>query len=103
MDCATGPRPIAVVSACLRADGLPTFVFNRVEVTQEEAENGVHYDLAEAALLAAGFEEPFVHFDEDEAPAFLHPAVRRALGRVDDCEANHRTPLEVTSCRASSK
>ena len=73
-------RPISVVSACMTASGTPTFVLNRVEVTPDEAENGVHYYLVEAQLLEDGYEEPFVHFDETEAPAFLHPAVRQYLG-----------------------
>jgi hypothetical protein len=73
-------RSIAVVSACMTAHGAPTFALNEVEVTQEEAENGVHYYLAQANLLEAGYEEPFVHFDAEEAPAFLHPAVRQFLG-----------------------
>ena len=73
-------RPIAVVSACMTRDGTPTFALNQVEVTQDEAENGVHYYLVEALLLEDGYEEPFTHFDEQEAPAFLHPAVRQYLG-----------------------
>jgi hypothetical protein len=75
-------RPVTVVSACRRADGCPDFAVTHVAVTQEEAENGIHYYLAEAELREAGYEEPFVHFDEDEAPAFLLPAVQacRAAG-----------------------
>ena len=53
----TEPRPVEVVTACMRPDGLPTFVLNRAEVSQDEAENGVHYDLAAAQLLEAGYEE----------------------------------------------
>jgi hypothetical protein len=74
-----GKRNIAIVTACMTAAGTPTFVMNEVEVTQDEAENGIHYYLVESELLIAGYEEPFVHFDEDEAPAFLHPAVRESL------------------------
>jgi hypothetical protein len=71
---ANGPdkRPIAVVSACMNADGTPAFAWNEVYVGSDEAENGLHYDLVEIQLLKAGYEEPFVHFDEHEAPAFLH-------------------------------
>ena len=77
-------RKIAVVSACMRRDGTPAFALNEVAVTQEEAENGIHYYLTEAQLLEDGFEEPFVHFDESEAPAFLHPAVRQHLSVSPD-------------------
>ena len=81
-------RQIAIVTACMTCDGTPTLVLNEVAVTQEEAQNGDHYYLAEARLLEDGYEEPFVHFDEDEAPAFLHPAVRQQS--------------EVSACPASS-
>jgi hypothetical protein len=76
---ATEKRRIAIVSACMTSNGLPAFALNEVEVTKEEAENGLQYCLAEAELLSAGYEEPFVHFAEGEGPAFLHPAVRQYL------------------------
>jgi hypothetical protein len=50
-----------------------------VEVTHDEYENGVHYDLVADRLADAGYEEPYVHFDVFESPAFLHPAVREHL------------------------
>ena len=84
-----GKRKIAVVSAVMNASGLPDFALNEVEVTQEEAENGIHYYLVEAELLEAGYEEPFVHFDDEgESPAFLHAAVRQYL--------SHRPAASVT-------
>ena len=73
-------RPITVVSAVMRPDGFPDFAITRVEVTQQEYDNAVHLYLAEADLLEAGFEEPFVHFSETEAPPFLLPAVQEYLG-----------------------
>jgi hypothetical protein len=73
-------RMIAVVSACMRGDGSPTFVRMDVAVTSEEAENGVHYYLVEADLLELGYEEPFVHFAEGEMPAFLLSAVEPISG-----------------------
>jgi len=77
-----GKRAVTIVSAVMRRDGLPDFAITQVEVTQDEYENGIHLDLAEADLLEAGFEEPFVHFADDEAPPFLLPAVREHLGHV---------------------
>jgi hypothetical protein len=71
---------IAIVTACMRPDGTPTFARTEVEATDDQAENGIHYYLAEAQLLEQGFEEPFVHFAENEAPAFLFPAVQQAPG-----------------------
>src|SRR5438093_6109572 len=93
-----GSRRIAVVSACMKADGTPNFVLNEVEVTQEEAENGIHYYLVEAELLEDGYEEPFVHFDSDEAPDFLHPAVRKHLGLSPDHTITN--PSEARTCPA---
>jgi len=74
-----GKRPVPVVSACMTRDGLPTFALNTVEVTADEAADGIHFYLVEADLLTSGYEEPFVHFPLGEAPAFLHPAVREHL------------------------
>ncbi len=72
---------VAIVTACMRPDGLPTFALNHVEVTAEEYENGVHYALVERLLAQAGcYEEPYVHFTERESPAFLLPAVQQYLG-----------------------
>jgi len=75
-----GRRPVTIVSAVMRSDGLPDFAVTQVEVTQDEYENGIHLYLAEAELLEAGYEEPFVHFPQDEAPPFLLPAVKDYLG-----------------------
>ena len=74
-----GKRRITVISACLNSQGSPEFVLNEVGVTHEEFENGVHYDLVENRLAAAGYEEPFVHFDDGTSANFLHPAVRQYL------------------------
>jgi hypothetical protein len=74
-----GKRSITVVTAYMRQDGIPDFKLYEVEVSHEEYENGIHYYLAEAVLLQSGFDEPFVHFDEFEAPPFLLPAVRQHL------------------------
>jgi hypothetical protein len=92
----SGKRTIAVVSACMTPEGTPAFALNQVAVTQDEAENGIHYYLVEADLLEAGFEEPFVHFDEGEAPAFLHSAVRRHLANLQPTN----NPLEESLCLA---
>ncbi len=75
-----GKQPIAIVSAVMRSDGTPAFALTEVRATAEEVADGLHYYLAEARLLEDGYEEPFVHFDAAEAPAFLHAAVRRHLG-----------------------
>ena len=87
----TDKRTIAIVTACMNRDGTPTFAINEVEVTDDEAENGIQYYLAEAELLNDGYDEPFVHFPSSESPPFLHPAVRQhlvqknALVLAEDC------------------
>ena len=97
-------RSIAVVSACMRGDGKPTFALTEVVVNDEEAENGVHYFLVEAELLKRGLEEPFVHFGPDEAPAFLHDAVRQLLDLPPAItEPIIYAPMEKSPCLASSK
>lgn len=74
-----GKRPLTVVTACVSNDGTPAFALNTVEVTHDEYENGVHYDLVEDQLADAHYDEPMVHFDEADAPYFLIPAVRQYL------------------------
>jgi hypothetical protein len=76
----TGQRSITVISACMTVAGLPTFAISEVAVTHEEYENGVHYSLAEGKLMDAGYEEPFVHFAEQEARPFLIRAVKQCIG-----------------------
>jgi len=58
----TVKRTVTVISACMTAQGTPTFVPQALRVTAEEYENGLHYALAEDWLTDAGFDEPFVHF-----------------------------------------
>ena len=70
-----------VVTACMTRQGTPTFVLTRVAVTEEECNNGIQYSLTESQLFIDGYEEPFCHFDEDESPPFLIPAVREYLAK----------------------
>jgi hypothetical protein len=93
----------AIVTACLTQSGKPTFALAEVEVTEEGAENGVHYYLVEAELLQHGYEEPFVHFDGTESPAFLHAAVRDMLDHAIITVPTIHVPPEKTECLASSK
>ena len=71
---------VTVISAVMNASGLPDFALTEVEVTSDEAANGVQYDRVEERLVADGYEEPFVHFAGRESPDFLVPAVRQYLG-----------------------
>jgi hypothetical protein len=87
-------RSMTVVSAVMTADGTPGFALTTVLVTAEESANGRHYELVEAQLVDNDYEEPFVHFDQDESPAFLHKAVRQYLGLTPQ-ETDLTNPLIV--------
>jgi len=93
----TPKRNIAIVSACMTSNGTPALVINEVVASSEDIRIGIHYYLAEANLLEDGYEEPFVHFDEDESPAFLHAAVRQ-----QSPSTNVIHPSEESACPASS-
>jgi hypothetical protein len=82
-------RTLTVVTACLNAGGTPDFAVTEVAVTHAEYANGVHCDLAEQRLVAAGYEEPFLHFDELDGREFLVPAVRLYLGAADTLQPDH--------------
>lgn len=89
-----GKRSITVITACMNANGAPDFASTEVEVSHEEYENGVHYDLVDDSLSDRGYDEPYTHFDEGEAPAFLIPAVREYLtsghaAEQEDSDAAH--------------
>ena|ERR1700722_19652903 len=75
---------VTIASACMTTSGTPDFTLTEVEVTQDEYENGVQYDLVVERLITNGFEEPFVHFEEIESPHFLVPAVRLYLAQHDN-------------------
>lgn len=81
-----GYRTIAVVTACLNSNGTPAFTFTEVEVTNDQYANGLVVDLVTERLRAEGYEEPFVLFDDLEAPAFLHSGVRQYLGVQEDAD-----------------
>jgi len=75
-------RRVTIASACMTSQGSPTFVLQDVDVTEEEFENGIHYALAEDWLTDAGFDEPFVHFADEEAPAFLLDALKQQVAQA---------------------
>jgi hypothetical protein len=83
----------------MRSDGVPTFVLKTAQVTEEEALEGVHYLLVEAALKEEGYEDPMVFFDQSEAPPFLHPAVREHYASLPQPEEADAT-LDRTNCLA---
>jgi hypothetical protein len=94
MDPINDKLPVTLVTACMTADGTPGFAITTVAVTEEEAANGRHYELAEVQLLQSGKEEPFVHFSDAERPEFLLPAVRDYLD-LAEFESYEPQPLIV--------
>jgi hypothetical protein len=71
-----GKRSLAIVTACLNAAGAPDLTLTEVDVTYAEYADGVHCERVEEQLITAGYEEPFLHFDEGQPTRFLVPAVR---------------------------
>ena len=76
-----GKKKLRIVTACLNASGTPDLTLNEVEVRYDEYIEGVSCDLVEERLREQGFEEPFLHFDDHNAPPFLLPAVERYLSK----------------------
>jgi hypothetical protein len=68
-----------VVSACINAACRPDFAVSTITVPSSGPNPEFPFDTLEADLRERGYECPFVHFDETEAPSFLIRAVRRYL------------------------
>jgi hypothetical protein len=78
----SGNRLILVITACLNHQGIPQFVRNDVEATQDEYKIGLHLDLVEHCLKASGYSEPFVHFDQFDSQRFLLDAITESVGQA---------------------
>ena len=68
-----------MITARRYAAGSPDFALTVVQVTPAQFANGVHDDCVEERLAAVGYEKPWVHFDDREAPGFLILAVKQYL------------------------
>ncbi|NDC55274.1 MAG: hypothetical protein EBZ69_00305 [Alphaproteobacteria bacterium] len=62
---------IKCVVACFNASGEPDFYFCKVDATEQNYNDGEHYEMAEEAAKRAGYEGPYVAFDENDGPAWL--------------------------------
>lgn len=62
---------IKCVVAAHNGMGEPDFFFCLVECSEEQYDNGDHYDRAEELADAEGYEGPKVTFDEKDGPDFL--------------------------------
>jgi hypothetical protein len=71
---------LCIAVACRKASGMSVLPVFRIAVTDEEYDLGLHYEQAEALAETAGYEGPFVSFDDAEQDAILSAA--RTLASV---------------------
>jgi hypothetical protein len=62
---------VKCVVACRNAEGASDFYFCKVECSQDQYDNGEHYEIAEYQARSEGYEGPMVAFDENDGPNFL--------------------------------
>lgn len=62
---------IKCVVACRNAEGASDFYFCKVDLPEDEYDIGTHYELAEDAASAEGYDGPMVAFDENDGPDWL--------------------------------
>jgi len=74
---------IIVVSATHCSGGEPTFVVHAIEASDDDIENGEHYDAALDMLENDGYNGPHFHFDEDECPDWLMAQAWKMHGIVE--------------------
>jgi hypothetical protein len=67
---------IQCVVACRGADGVPTFFACKVKCSQDAYDNGEHYEAAEGLASEMGYEDPFLVYDENDGPEWLHERFR---------------------------
>lgn len=67
-------KSLRIAVACRNASGMSDMPIFTVAVTEEEYALGVHYDRAEAMAEEAGYEMPFVCFDDAEHGAIMAAA-----------------------------
>ena len=62
---------VKCVVACRNANGEPDFFPCTVNASQEQYDEGEHYDEAEQIAAEQGYEKPFLVYDENDGPAWL--------------------------------
>jgi hypothetical protein len=99
---------VKCVVVCVAADGLPTLAAYEIECTQDEYDNGEHYDTARFMAEKAGYEQTSraVVIDEYDGPAWLfanafpippRPGESRGLVRVGADPNSYRFAADETS------
>lgn len=58
-----------VIVLCINSEGAPEFHTCTPAVTQEQLEQGLHYELAKENAADNGYEEPMMAFDENDPAA----------------------------------
>lgn len=58
-----------VIVLCINSEGAPEFHTCTPAVTQEQMEQGRHYELAKENAADNGYEEPMMAFDENDPAA----------------------------------
>lgn len=64
-------KTLRIAVACRNASGMADMPIFTVTITDEEYDLGIHYEKAEASAVDAGYEKPFVCFDDAEQDAIL--------------------------------
>lgn len=67
-------KSIKVAVACRNANGSPDFYITTVSVSQTDYALGEHYTVAEEHAEEAGYEGPFLSFDDSEHGAIISAA-----------------------------
>ncbi|EZO23261.1 hypothetical protein [Pseudomonas aeruginosa] len=95
-----GEIEMQVAVACVDASGAPDMPVFKVSITQEEYDQGVHYDKAKVLAEDAQYEGPFVSFDAAEHGAILTAA--RELRLVPQVVVVDMTDGQIHSIRCDS-
>lgn len=93
-------KPMQIAVVCRNASGMPDIPIFIITATPEEVANGKHYDHAEALAGDAGYEGPFVCFDEVEQGVIAQAA--RRLDLVPRVVAIDLTDMTVKSVRCDA-
>ena len=67
-------KTVKVAVACRNANGGPDFYITTVFVSQADYDLGEHYDLAEEKAEKAGYEGPFLSYDDSEHDSIISAA-----------------------------
>ena len=71
------PRLDTIVVACKAYDGSPAMVVYAVECTEQDREDGEHYEMAKKMAMKDRYAGPWICFDECE-----HGEIKRACAAI---------------------